>query len=62
MDKILKYDSVKNEVLYIVKGFRNNPLKIKGRPTNCIGLILCMKCLVKHTFEGKVEFRVRREK
>jgi hypothetical protein len=63
MEKIIRYDSVRNEVvLYRVKGDRNILLTTKGRPTTSIGLILRMSCLVKRIFEGKVEFGIRREK
>jgi len=54
MEKISRTDSVKNEVLRIVKEERNIIPTIKGRKVNWIG----RNCLLKHIFEGKIQRKV----
>jgi len=61
MEKIIWTDRVKNEALQRVKEERNILHTIKRRKANWIGHILRRNCLLKHTFEGKVECRMWHE-
>jgi len=47
--------SMKNEVLHRVKDERNILLTIHRRKANWVGHILCMDCLLRCFFEGKIE-------
>ena len=58
MEKIIRTDLVKNEVLHKVKEERNVLRTIKRRKANWIGHILRRSCLLKHVSEGKIEGRV----
>jgi hypothetical protein len=51
-------DCVKNEVLKIVKKYRNIIHTIKQRKANWIGHILRRNCLLKHVIEGKIKERI----
>jgi len=59
MEKIIRTDLVKNEVLHKVKGERNVLRAIKRRKANWIGHILRRSCLLEHVSEGKVEGRIQ---
>jgi hypothetical protein len=49
---------VRNEVLHRVKEERNILHTIKKRKANWIDHILRRNCLLKHSFEGKIEGRI----
>ena len=59
MEKISWTDHVrKEEVLLHVNEQKDILLKIHRRKANCIGHIVCRKCLLKHIIEGKIEGRI----
>jgi len=58
MEKIIRVDLVKNEVLHKVKEERNVLHTIKRRKANWIGHILRRSCLLKHVSKGKIEGRI----
>ena len=59
MEKIIRTDLVKNEVLHKFKEERNVLRTIKRRKANWIGHILRRSCLLEHVSEGKVEGRIQ---
>jgi hypothetical protein len=54
MEKIIRTNLVKNEILHTVKEEKNVLLTIKRRKVNWTGHILRRSCLLKHVSEGKV--------
>ena len=58
MEKIIRTDLVKNEVLHEVKEEKNVLRKIKRRKAKWIGHILLSSCLLKQVSEGKIEGRI----
>jgi hypothetical protein len=55
MENITFSESVRNEVLYSVKGERNIVQKIKIWKANWIGHILHRNCFLKYVIEGQIE-------